>query len=121
MYVHTTQTYLSSRWTEMDPLCVLETVVNGIEIVAQQLKDKNISIKQVKCTPISYYSFFSSIFEKVLSYFSEFYVIFNLYIYVICEIVSTVCFLHRFRNHKPDADLSVLEQKNRQTFLQRYW
>lgn len=57
-------------WTEMDPLCVLETVVNGIEIVAQQLKDKNISIK--------------------------------------------------FRNHKPDADLSVLEQKNRQTFLQRY-
>lgn len=64
MYVHTTQSYLSSRWTEMDPLYVLETVVNGIEIVAQQLKDKNISIKQVKCTPLSYYSFFSSIFLK---------------------------------------------------------
>lgn len=63
MYVHTTQTYLSSRWTEMDPLYVLETVVNGIEIVAQQLKDKNINIKQVKCTPISYL-FFSFHFLK---------------------------------------------------------
>lgn len=40
-------------WTEMDPLYVLETVVNGIEIVAQQLKDKNISIKQVKCLGIT--------------------------------------------------------------------
>lgn len=120
IHVHTTQS-IFYRWTEMDPLYVLETVVNGIEIVAQQLIDKNISIKQVKCTPISYYSFFSSIFKKVLSYFSEFYVIFSPYIYVICEIVFTVCFVHRFRNHKPDADLSVLEQKNRQTFLQRYW
>lgn len=57
-------------WTEMDPLYLLETVVNGIEIVAQQLKDKDISIK--------------------------------------------------FRNNKPDADLSALEQQNRQTFLQRH-
>lgn len=68
-------TYLSSRWTEMDPLYLLETVVNGIEIVAQQLKDKDISIKQVKCTPI-FYSFFFLPFCKVLSYFSEFYLIF---------------------------------------------
>lgn len=64
MYVHTTQSYQSSRWTEMDPLYVLETVVNGIEIVAQQLKDKNISIKQVKCTPISYLFFFLPFLKK---------------------------------------------------------
>lgn len=48
--------------------------VNGIEIVAQQLKDKDISIKQVKCTPI-FYSFFLLPFCKV-SYFGEFYLIF---------------------------------------------
>lgn len=57
----------------MDPLYVLETVVSGIEIVAQQLKDKNISIKQVKCTSIIY--LFLPFF-KVLSYLSELYLIF---------------------------------------------
>ncbi|XP_078325512.1 glycerol kinase-like isoform X2 [Crassostrea virginica] len=40
-------------WTEMDPFYVMETVVNGLESVAQKLKDKNIAFERVKCLGIT--------------------------------------------------------------------
>ena len=33
----------------MDPFYVMGTVVNGLESVAQKLKDKNIAFERVKC------------------------------------------------------------------------
>ncbi|XP_056012201.1 glycerol kinase-like isoform X1 [Ostrea edulis] len=40
-------------WTEMDPLHIMDTVWKSIDATVQQLKDKNIDIREIKCLGIT--------------------------------------------------------------------